>query len=59
MDWLDYMPKETKDYVNFILNGENNSLLRNNIAYKAALALNGATADSVKSRNIFKPEVHY
>lgn len=59
MDWLDYMPKETKEYVNFILNGENNSLLRNNIAYKAALALNGATADSIKSRNIFKPEVHY
>ena len=39
-DWLDYMPKETRDYVNFILRNKNNSISRNDSAYKAALLLN-------------------
>lgn len=38
-DWLSYMPTETRDYVNFILRGQNNSMHRNDTAYKLAQKL--------------------
>ena len=33
-DWVNFFPKETQDYINFILRGQNNSLHRNDSVYK-------------------------
>lgn len=33
-DWMNLFPKETRDYINFILKGQNNSLHRNDSVYK-------------------------
>jgi len=36
-EWLSYLPKETQDYINFILRGQDNSIMRNDSAYHARI----------------------
>ena len=45
-DWLNAFPKETQDYVNFILRNQNNSLHRNNVLYELS---KGKNKDKVKT----------
>lgn len=47
-DWLPYLAPETRDYIDFILMGNNNSLHRNNIAYKKKSKQNQEKVDNIK-----------
>ena len=40
-DWVNFFPKETQDYINFILRGQNNSLHRNDSVYKITKSKEG------------------
>lgn len=48
-DWLPYLAPETRDYIDFILMGNNNSLHRNNIAYKTKSKQNQEKVDNIKN----------
>lgn len=45
-DWVNRLPKETKDYVNFIIHGDNINDIKNNEKYKEAL-------DSLRTKKEF------
>lgn len=48
-DWLSYLAPETRDYIDFILMGNNNSLHRNNVAYKTKSKQNQEKVDKIKN----------
>lgn len=48
-DWLSYLAPETRDYIDFILMGNNNSLHRNNIAYNTKSKQNQEKVDKIKN----------
>lgn len=48
-DWLSYLAPETRDYIDFILMGNNNSLHRNNVAYKSKSKQNQEKVDKIKN----------
>lgn len=47
LDWVDkkYLPKETVDYINFVLRNQDNSAFRNQAAYEASKKLNKDKVD--------------
>ncbi len=51
IDWsfMDYWPKETRDYVNFVLRGQSNSLHRNEAAFAAKKKLKSKTVKTIKN----------
>lgn len=51
IDWsfMDYWPKETRDYVNFILRGQDNSLHRNEAAFQVKKKLKSKTVKTIKN----------
>lgn len=50
MDWIDtkWFPKETVDYINFILRNQNNSLSRNNAAYEVSKKKNADKVEGIR-----------
>lgn len=48
-DWLSYLAPETRDYIDFILMGNNNSLHRNNVAYNTKSKQNQEKVDKIKN----------
>ena len=54
MDWIDtkWFPKETVDYINFILRNKNNSFSRNQLAYETSKKKNSDKVEAI--RNGFK-----
>lgn len=50
MDWIDkkYLPKETVDYINFILRNQNNSFTRNQIAYESSKKKNSDKVEGIR-----------
>lgn len=48
-DWLSYLAPETRDYIDFILMGNNNSLHRNNIAYNTKSKQNQEKINKIKN----------
>ena len=46
---MPYLAPETRDYIDFILMGNNNSLHRNNIAYKTKSKQNQEKVDNIKN----------
>lgn len=51
-EWVDMLPKETSDYVNFILRGQDTGSSRNNKAYKDSLIKNQKVANIVRNNII-------
>ena len=50
MDWINtkWFPKETVDYINFILRNQNNSISRNKIAYETSKKKNSDKVEGIK-----------
>ena len=50
MDWIDtkWFPKETVDYINFILRNQNNSLSRNQLAYESSKKKNSDKVEGIR-----------
>lgn len=50
MDWIDtkWFPKETVDYINFILRNQNNSLSRNKVAYETSKKKNSDKVEGIR-----------
>lgn len=50
MDWIDtkWFPKETVDYINFILRNQNNSLSRNQLAYETSKKKNSDKVEGIR-----------
>ena len=51
LDWVNGLPKETRDYVNFILNEDSINLYKNPVTYTAAKAVNPKTVSMIESRH--------
>lgn len=55
LDWVEGLPKETRNYINFILNGDSVNIYKNKATYEAAKLLHPNIVEMIKKRKTGGP----